>query len=88
MNRGLEALLDADSCHNRDRLARLPGSIHQDSGKLAEVVEFSGLVYSFADLAFLKDLAPPKASRPMEAVFDGTAPRLAELSRRVSCAQP
>jgi hypothetical protein len=76
LNRGLEALLGADSCHNRDRLARLPGSIHQDSGKLAGMVEFSGLVYSYADLAFLRDLAPSEASRSTEAVFDGTAPSL------------
>jgi hypothetical protein len=76
MNIGLETLLDADNCHNRDRLARLPGSIHQDSGRLAEVVEFSGLVYSPEDLAFLKDHAPPRDSPPGEPVFDGTAPVL------------
>src|SRR5829696_6490029 len=64
LNRGLEALLGADRCHNRDRLARLPGSIHQLSGKHAEVEEFSGLVYEYADLAFLNDLArsPRKAA--------------------------
>jgi hypothetical protein len=76
LNTGLETLLGADSCHNIDRIARLPGSIHQESGKQADVVEFSGVVYSLADLAFLKDLAPAKASRPTEAVFGRTAPVL------------
>jgi hypothetical protein len=76
LNRGLETLLGADSCHNMDRLARLPGSIRQDSGKLAEVVEFTGLVYSHADLAFLKDHVPSKAALPAEPAVDDTAPSL------------
>jgi hypothetical protein len=76
MNRGLATLLGADHCWNRSRIARLPGSIHQVSGRRADVVEFSGLVYPHADLAFLGDLAPAKASRPPEAVFGGTAPLL------------
>jgi hypothetical protein len=76
LNTGLEKLLGADHCHNRDRLARLPGSIHQDSGKLAEMVEFSGLVYSCEDLAFLKDHVPSKANRSAEPVLDDTAPSL------------
>jgi hypothetical protein len=58
LNSGLAALLDADHCWNRDRIARLPGSIHQSSGKRAEVVEFSGLVHAPVDLAFLMELAP------------------------------
>jgi hypothetical protein len=81
LNTGLEWFLGADNCHNIDRLARLPGSIHQESGKRAEAVEFSGLVYSYADLAFLKDHAPPKASRSTEPVFDGTAPLLTSFPK-------
>jgi hypothetical protein len=81
LNYGLATLLDADNCWNMDRIARLPGSIHEKSGKRAEVVEFSGLVYSYQDLAFLKDHAPPKASRPAEPVFDGTAPLLTSFPK-------
>src|SRR5215216_5787594 len=66
LNQALQALLDADHCWNRHRIARLPGSIHQDSGKRAEVLEFSGLVYSPADLAFLEDLAPRSANASLE----------------------
>ena len=80
LNRGLEVLLDADHCYNRDRLARLPGSIHQESGKRADVVEFSGLVYSYRDLVFLKDHAPARTSRPAEPTFDGTAPFLTSFA--------
>jgi hypothetical protein len=88
LNTGLRKLLGADHCHNRDRLARLPGSIHQESGNRAEVVEFSGLVYSHTDLAFLKDLAPPKASRPTEAVFGGTAPLLTSFPTEFPALNP
>jgi hypothetical protein len=66
LNSGLGTLLDADHCWNRDRIARLPGSIHQGSGKRAEVVEFGGLVHAPVDLAFLMDLAPPAASPSLE----------------------
>jgi hypothetical protein len=76
LNTGLETLLGADACHNSDRLARLPGSIHQKSGKRAEVVEFGGLVYSYADLAFLKDHVPSNANRSAEPALDSTAPSL------------
>jgi len=74
LNQGLQALLDADHCWNRHRIARLPGSIHQDSGKRAEVLEFSGLVYSPADLAFLEGLAPRSANASLEPT--GDAPSL------------
>jgi hypothetical protein len=74
LNRGLGLLLGADHCHNRDRIARLPGSIHQTSGKRAEVVEFSALVYTFGELAFLADLAPPPTDRALAA--NGDVPSL------------
>jgi hypothetical protein len=76
LNRGLEKLLGADNCHNRDRLARLPGSIHQKSGRRAEVVDFSGLVCSYTDLAFLRDFAPPRTSRSPGAVCGDAPPSL------------
>src|SRR5439155_25917096 len=38
-------------------------------------------VYSYADLAFLKDHAPRKVTRLAEAVFDGTAPLLTSFPK-------
>jgi hypothetical protein len=62
LNKHLAALLDADNCWNCDRIARLPGSIHQASGKLAEVVEFTGTLYAPTDLVFpSEDTASPRS---------------------------
>jgi hypothetical protein len=91
LNRGLATLLGADHSHNKDRIARLPGSVNQNSGKLAEVIEFSGLVYSYDDLAFLRDRAPSSStgSQPEGAVLPGepstltTFPEFPTLSRRL-----
>jgi hypothetical protein len=53
-NRGVADRLDADrgAC-DRTQLARLPGSYRVETGKFAEVVEFSGATYEPALLAFL-----------------------------------
>jgi hypothetical protein len=71
LNRRLAVLLEADGCHNRDRIARLPGSIHQDSGKRADVVEFPGALYDPSQLSFLPKL-DLIAGVPAAATADGT----------------
>ena len=47
LNQRLGRLVGGDHCcWNRDRLARLPGSIHPDSRRLASVVQFTGELFA------------------------------------------
>lgn len=48
---------------NRDRIARLPGSIHPQSGKRAGVVSFSAATHDPDQLSFLLDEVPAAAAR-------------------------
>jgi hypothetical protein len=90
LNKGLATLLDGDRCWNCDRIARLPGSIHPDSGNTAAVVAFSEAVYTQTQLAFLSDLADsaPQATSATTVHATATvrvqfpaAPRLGQRAR-------
>lgn len=62
-NRALAGLLEADHSWNKDRLARLPGSFRHETGKFAEVVEFSAAAYDPGEFRFLPEettLASPR----------------------------
>lgn len=69
LNRRLGELVGADHCFNRDRLARLPGSVHPDSGNQAHVVEFSGKRFKASEL---DRLLPVTTDAPSSAVNDET----------------
>tara|TARA_R110002167_G_scaffold143958_2_gene333639 strand:- start:560 stop:2929 length:2370 start_codon:yes stop_codon:yes gene_type:complete len=67
-NLHLETVFGADSCHNVDRIARLPGSVnYPDKKKLAkgrierlsEVVELNPVSYKLADFTKATQLAAP-----------------------------
>ncbi len=46
---GKKSTVHVDSCANVDRLARLPGGINHRSGRIAEIISYSGLTYSAAE---------------------------------------
>lgn len=57
MNRGLASLVLADSSWDMGRIARMPGSVNQGSGRMSTVYELTGSVYDPEDLRFLEELA-------------------------------
>jgi hypothetical protein len=65
LNRSLAALLRADSCWERNRLARLPGSINEKSGARARVVDLSQAVHA-PDALSLPSRDEPDQSIPDE----------------------
>ena len=78
LNRGLADLLDGDRCGNRDRIARLPNSLHPKSGKLARIVEFSSTSYppdAFKDISRLSQPRIDVSENP--ALTDNPSARLA-----------
>jgi hypothetical protein len=74
MNSGLAWLLDADHSGNVDRLARLPGSINQNSGRRAEVTEFTAVLHDPTVLGFLSAAATEPSNSP-ETDFLDEGPR-------------
>jgi hypothetical protein len=62
-NRGLAQLLEADrGVWDKGRLARLPGSHRKETGRSAEVIEFSRAIYKSDRFAFLDQYAPPETA--------------------------
>lgn len=70
LNKRLGLLLHGDHSWNRDRLARLPGSIHPQSGRRAEVVGFSAVVHDPERLTEALPELPALDLGPSEDVSD------------------
>jgi DNA-binding transcriptional ArsR family regulator len=98
-NRGLAHLLEADrGVWDKARLARLPGSYRHETGRSAEVAEFSRAVYEPELFAFLDHYAPPEtaADADVEGFEPQSAsyipfpdiPKLAQQSRQYMRARP
>jgi hypothetical protein len=62
LNKSLARLLDADTCWDRPRIARLPGSVHPDSGNTARVVEQSERVHEWERVSIALEAACPSAA--------------------------
>ena len=72
-NRRLEKFFQGDSCHNIDRIMRVPGTLnHPDKKKAglgrkvseAKLIHFGNDAYSINDLSAFGDLPESKPSKP------------------------
>lgn len=59
LNKGLAALIGGDrGCWHRSRIARLPGSVHEKSGKTVTVVEMTAVLFDPDALCVFREVAP------------------------------
>lgn len=79
LNKRLALLLEGDHVGNRDRLARLPGSIHPDSGRRAEIVDIAATIHAPEELSevlpALDRLRPSTLEYQPEEIDRGMSPR-------------
>jgi hypothetical protein len=67
LNRRLAVLVGgADSCHNVDRIARLPGAVHKETGVISSVLEMSGQIHDPALLDGVLPAIPAAVATPIE----------------------
>ena len=85
LNKGLLRLVEGDrGSWNRDRLARLPGSIHPESKRTAQVVALTGAIHDPASLMFLEGVSgvtPPEPELLISDQKEGRTGHLEPLPR-------